>query len=755
MTELSSTAFRLRSLFLLIVSAGIFHMPLAKAQVYFPADGIVYGDLEIPRIDITISEGDLADLYANPASESEKKVDFTFSGNGVTESLTDVGMRCKGNTSLNNRKKSFKLSFNTFVSGRKFHEVEKLNISAEVNDPSMLRANLCWKLYRKLGMPAPRSNHIRLYINGSFYGIYHNVEQIDENLMKSRLGAGYGNLYKCLWPADLAYLGSDPESYKYYSGDRQPYDLQVNEEYDDYADLAEMITKLNNLTGTDFRNTFERYFNVQSLLKVLALDVMTGNWDDYIFNKNNYYLYRDPLTGRFELFPYDMDNTFGIDWVGKDWGTRSVYTWHSDTRPLYTKILSYQDYRAQYTAYLQEIGALMESDWFRGEMDRIRALIRTYLSSDTYYPKDYGYSVNDFENTLTTAWGGQVKYGILNYITTRVNSMKAETGTVDALPVISYFRTSVSGDSCSIAVSAEDDRDAVSMTLHFRMAGGAWQTETLTADPLLYDSHSGRKQYRSTLKGIPEAGADLYVTATAGSASSSFPADAMHITVPGWSGPLLINEFMASNQSSISDEFGEYDDWLEVYNAGNSSLHLEDFFLSDEADNPDKYRFPPVLLQPGAFRLVWLDGQADQGPDHAPFSLKQEGEVLRISMLPSTGFAISDFLSYGVQQTDKSFGRAQDGASSWASFISSTPGYSNLSTGLTDNIGEESFRVYPNPVSGGPVHFSKTVTVRVYDLSGRMIMFREDSDGFDATPLAPGLYLIRTGQGEVAELIVR
>ncbi len=727
-----------------------------KTQVYFPDDGILYGDLEIPRIDITISEADLNDLYANPASEEEKRVSFTFSGNGLTESLNDVGMRCKGNTSLYKKKKSFKLSFNTFVSGRKFQNVEKLNISAEVNDPSMIRANLCWKLYRKLGLPAPRSNHIRLYINGDFYGIYHNVEQIDENLMKSRLGAGYGNLYKCLWPADLDYLGSDPEAYKYYSGDRQPYALQINEQYDDYADLAEMVTMLNTLGDTDFRNVFETFFNVQSLLKIMALDVMTGNWDDYIFNKNNYYLYRDPLTGRFEIYPYDMDNTFGIDWVGQDWGTRSVYNWGQDTRPLYSRILAFQDYRDQYTAWLQEIGELLESEWLSGEMDRIQSLIRTYLSSDTYYPMDYGYSLSDFDKTLTEAWGGQVKYGIRDYISTRVQTMISETETIDANPLISYFRKIVMGDSCVIIVSAEDDTDPVGLILHFRIAGGAWQEQEMYADASLYDPFSGRQQFRGTVSGVEQGSAvTLYVTATAGAKSSQYPMDPVQVTFPSWSGPLLINEFLASNLSANIDEYGEYDDWAEVYNAGDESLQLSNYFLSDEQDNPDKYRFPSKMLEPGGFELVWLDGQTEQGTDHASFKLNKDGERLRLSCMPSTGFRISDYIEYTPQTSDVSFGRITDGSAEWTWFTFPTPGYSNALSSVPENETEAGFGIYPNPVSGGTVWFTRKASVRVYTITGQMILIKKDVDQLNADRFIPGVYFIRTDDGESAELIVR
>ncbi len=79
-------------------------------------------------------------------------------------------------------------------------------------------------------IPAPRANHVQVYINNDYYGLYISVEHIDEEFIKSRFTYNDGNQYKCLWPANLNYIGENPDLYKLEMGDRRVYELKINEE---------------------------------------------------------------------------------------------------------------------------------------------------------------------------------------------------------------------------------------------------------------------------------------------------------------------------------------------------------------------------------------------------------------------------------------------------------------------------------------------------------------------------------------------
>ena len=225
-----------------------------------------------------------------------------------------------------------------------------MNINGEHNDPSITLTKLCFDMLDYLEVPASRTNHIKLFINGAYFGLYVNVEHYDEEFTQSRFD-GQGNLYKCTYGADLSYKGTNPSAYMLAC-----YELRNANSPTAYQDLAHFIDVLNNTSSADFECELEHVFNVNSYLKCMVMDVLTGNWDGPNYNMNNFYLYFNNATGQFEYIPFDLDNTFGIDWLGKDWTTQNNYNWSKSgaKRPLYTKILARPTYAKRFTYLLDK-----------------------------------------------------------------------------------------------------------------------------------------------------------------------------------------------------------------------------------------------------------------------------------------------------------------------------------------------------------------------------------------------------------------
>ena len=87
------------------------------------------------------------------------------------------------------------------------------------------------------------------------------------------------------------------------------------------------------------------------------------------------------------------------------------------------------------------------------------------------------------------------------------------------------------------------------------------------------------------------------------------------------SGEVRLHEFMASNRATIADEDGDFEDWIELHNPGAEPVDLTDWGLSDDPDNPFRWRFAPgTVLEPGGFLLVWASGKDRPGSlqDSAP-----------------------------------------------------------------------------------------------------------------------------------------
>lgn len=143
---------------------------------------------------------------------------------------------------------------------------------------------------------------------------------------------------------------------------------------------------------------------------------------------------------------------------------------------------------------------------------------------------------------------------------------------------------------------------------------------------------------------------------------------------PRAAGVVFINEVMASNTAACPDSFGEYDDWIELYNSGDADFDLAGYSVSDDAAMPAKAVLAAGIVVPGhGFKLLWLDDQV-QGTDHFPFKLDAQGES--IAIYAPDGSAV-DSLSFGAATTDVSFARVPDGTGEFVSCAAATCGASN------------------------------------------------------------------------------
>lgn len=146
---------------------------------------------------------------------------------------------------------------------------------------------------------------------------------------------------------------------------------------------------------------------------------------------------------------------------------------------------------------------------------------------------------------------------------------------------------------------------------------------------------------------------------------------------------VFINEWMADNSRAWADPAdGGYEDWFELYNAGDEPADLGGYFLTDDLDRPDQYRIPDngqYVIPPRGFLLVWADNEPGQNsPDrpelHVNFALGRNGEAIG---LYAPDLAPVDTVTFGPQSTDVSEGRYPDGAALVRALALPTPGAPN------------------------------------------------------------------------------
>ncbi len=126
----------------------------------------------------------LTDNYENYDDPPYIEATFAWESTNIT-----IGVRFKGNSSYwgyYGDKKSFKLDIDEFVPGQEIDGLDKFSLNNCFLDPSYVREKTNYELCEALGMATPRTNYAALYINGSYWGLYLIVEQVDQEFIESR-----------------------------------------------------------------------------------------------------------------------------------------------------------------------------------------------------------------------------------------------------------------------------------------------------------------------------------------------------------------------------------------------------------------------------------------------------------------------------------------------------------------------------------------------------------------------------------------
>ena len=111
---------------------------------------------------------------------------------------------------------------------------------------------------------------------------------------------------------------------------------------------------------------------------------------------------------------------------------------------------------------------------------------------------------------------------------------------------------------------------------------------------------------------------------------------------------------MADNESYITDNEGEYEDWIELYNNSSDDFNMSGLYLSDDKSNYMKWPFPDTIIGANDYLIIWADKDEEQEGLHSNFKLSKSGEALYLSYSVEN---ILDSILFGAQLTDVSFGR--------------------------------------------------------------------------------------------------
>ncbi|QIL75320.1 chitobiase/beta-hexosaminidase C-terminal domain-containing protein [Hymenobacter sp. HDW8] len=488
-----------------------------------------------------------------------------------------------------------------------------------------------------------RGTFVHLYINGLYWGLYNPVERTDAGMLAKTYGGD---------PTD--WMALDPDGIR--SGDATRFnnlkDNLINQDMTVAANYAQL----------------KEHLDVTKFCDYLILTWMTGmtDWPGNNYQGGNR---NTPTPGPFWYNAWDCewswDSSNGSNqgaWVHPEFRNNTTGSatiakiWHSARRNNeFMQLFADRVYRHCYNN-----GGLTDAA-SRARWAQINDFVKTAIIGES---ARWGDALEDgVTRTRDNHWTPEINRldGLMNGNVARfINALVAQ-GYFPAITAPSF-----SQEGGSVAAGYQ-------LTITNPNAAGIIYYTTNGADP---------KTAGTAYTGPIAINGSTTVKAIVQNGSTWSPVHEASFTVSGLITGLYINEFLASNTKK-TDENGEFDDWIEIYNSTSQPINIGGLYVTDVLTNLTQWQIPATnaaqtTIPPKGFLVLWADGQPDQGPLHVMPKLSKGGEAIALSqMIGSTATALDSY-TFGAQADDVSTGRLPDGTSTFKQFFTPTPGSTNV-----------------------------------------------------------------------------
>lgn len=320
--------------------------------------------------------------------------------------VRNVGIRSRGTGSRSGTKPGLRVDFNLYEASQQFLGLKSVVLRNNVQDPTHLHERLGMQLFTRLGLPAPREAHARLYVNDEYVGLYSIVENVDKKFLARHFNQDNGYLYEYDYnPDDQPYRfesrGADPAAYS-----PKPFKPATHETDPDPRPLADMVRVIAEASDVEFSRAIARYLDVDRLMIHTAIESFLTEVDGFVgdFGMNNFYVYRFEGGTRSTIIPWDKSEAF------KGGVTQSI--WHNvDDVPswlqnrLMTRVMRSPEWRGLYLDTLRRCADIVSEpvpesgedgerrNWLEAEIRRQYAQIRDASYEDQRKP----FSDDEFE----------------------------------------------------------------------------------------------------------------------------------------------------------------------------------------------------------------------------------------------------------------------------------------------------------------------------------------------------------------------
>jgi len=202
---------------------------------------------------------------------------------------------------------------------------------------------------------------------------------VDQRFLKDRFGAKEGLLLKPTVREGLTYLGDSWQAYK------GPYAPKTEVSDADARWFIAMTRSLENSSDSNFRHEIEKYFDVDQFLRFLAVQTATANLDSPLSMGHNFYLYRNPKSGKLNWIPWDLNEAFGrfrMVGSGEQQIDLSIDHPYVGENRLIERLLAIPAYRTNYHQHMEKLATLFASRKLQKQIETATPVIRAALADD-------------------------------------------------------------------------------------------------------------------------------------------------------------------------------------------------------------------------------------------------------------------------------------------------------------------------------------------------------------------------------------
>lgn len=672
-----------------------------------------------------------------------------------------VGVKYKGNSSYDSTraKNPLNIALDEFID-QGYQGYTTIKLSNGYGDPSQIRELLAYQILKNY-MHCPQASFAQVYINGNYIGLYTSAENINKKFCGDHFYSSNGSFFKCnpvsnpgpTTKSNFKYLGTDSSLYE------NLYELKSDAGWNDLIQLCN--------AATNAPQTIEQFIDIDRLIWMLAFNNVFVNLDSYsgVFAQNHY-SYRDQ-TGHFNPIIWDLNMSFGaFPFAGlgnTGMGNLTVtgmqqynpFDHNNDPNwPLINIICNNASYKKRFVAHAKTIlNEFILNSNYLVMAQQYQQQIDTAIQADANMLFNY----SQFQSALTTntTFGSYTIPGIQTLMDNRLTHLNGVTEFSATAPTIvtnSFNPASPSyTSSFTVQLTAASSNEA---WFCFRNDTRLKFTRVSMYDDGNHNDGAASDGVYGLTITMNTPSMEYYFYAENNDAGTFYPARAEHefLTLrASFSEPaisqLVLNEFMTDNSGFLDDEYNDSEDWIELYNTSTAVLNLENVYLSDDASNLLKWKFPAnSAIAPDGYFVVWADDDSLEMLYHTNFNLSKDSGKLFLTYQNGT---ILDSITYGAQTSNLTYGRLPNGTGSFTQLNPTYAAWNNNYPASVQTLTTEGIVLYPNPAENYIIlkGIQGREEIALLDVSGRILkkVLAEDGCRLSLDQVPNGLYIVRIG----------